>query len=349
MGAYGCPPSDRRRIVRYVEAAGVRLSSVGLGTWQFGSSEWGYGTAYADGVAPKLVHAALDLGINLIDTAEAYAFGRSEKIVGEAIEGRRDEAFLATKLFPLLPIDPVVGRRARGSARRLGVDKLDLYQVHWHNRFVSIDATMDAMRRLIDDGLIANVGVSNFSLAQWQEAEAALGAPVLSNQVRFSLLDRGPDDDLVPWAQANGRVVIAYSPLSQGVLSGRYGPDHVPSAMRASSPAFLPENLSRVAPVLSVLAELATLHDATSSQVALAWLLRRPNVVVIPGASSLEQLARNSEAADLELSEDEDRALADAAARYEPVAGAQALAQILRLRSERALSRLARAVDGLGR
>ncbi len=169
--------------MRYVEAGGVRLSAVGLGTWQFGAGEWGYGSQYAAEVAPAIVARSLDLGVNVIDTAEAYAFGRSEQIVGRALAGRRDQAFVATKLFPVVPVDPVVHQRARGSLRRLGVEALDLYQVHWHNPVVPVRLTMAAMGRLVSEGLVRHVGVSNFSLDQWKEAEASLGAPVLSNQV----------------------------------------------------------------------------------------------------------------------------------------------------------------------
>src|SRR4051794_35251022 len=108
--------------MRYVEVGGARVSAIGLGTWQYGSAEWGYGRDYADTTAVDITLQALDLGLNLIDTAEIYGFGRSEHIVGRAIEGRRDEAFIATKVFPVLPLGPVVQQRARASIRRLGVD-----------------------------------------------------------------------------------------------------------------------------------------------------------------------------------------------------------------------------------
>ena len=160
--------------MRYVEAGGARLSVIGLGTWQFGSTEWGYGDDYARSVAPALVRKALDLGINLIDTAEIYAFGRSEKAVGEALEGRREEAFIATKLFPVLPIAPVVSWRAHASAARLRTDHLDLYQLHWPSPHVPRGQTMSALGRLQHEGLVKHVGVSNYVLQGWKDAEAAL-------------------------------------------------------------------------------------------------------------------------------------------------------------------------------
>ena len=305
--------------MRHVEADGVRLFPVGLGTWQFGSGEWGYGTAYATNVAPRIVERSLDLGVNVIDTAEIYAFGRSERIVGAALSGRRDEAFLATKLLPVLPLDPIVSRRARGSLRRLGTGYVDLYQLHWPNPVVPARGVADALAKLLDSGLARHVGVSNYPLSRWQELERLLGRPVLSNQVRYSLLDRSAERELLPWAQANGRVVIAYSPLAQGLLSGRYGPGQRPTGLRARTGAFRKENLERSAPLLDVLREVASAHRATPAQIALAWLVRHPNVVVIPGASSVEQAEQNAASADIELSAAEDDMLRATSDAYHPV------------------------------
>ena len=297
--------------MKYVEAGGARVSAVGLGTWQFGSAEWGYGSAYAQDGAIKIVHRAIELGVTLIDTAEIYGFGRSERIVGEAIRGQRDRVFVATKLFPLgLPMQ--VASKARASARRLGINRIDLYQLHWPSPMFPPRATMPRMRKLVETGLVGDVGVSNHSLAQWQEADGALGGPVLSNQVRFSLLARGPERDLVPWAQQNSRVVIAYSPLAQGLLSGHYQ-DAPPRNFRRLRPDFRASARARLQPLLAAMLEIASRHQATTAQVALAWLLRKPNVVVIPGASSVHQLEQNVAAADVELSDEEDATLGAAA------------------------------------
>src|SRR5260370_30950540 len=160
---------------------------------------------------------ALDRGVIWIDTAEMYGFGRSERIVGQAIKGHREKVFLATKLFPVgLPFQ--VESRARGSARRLGVDRIDLYQQHWPSPMFPAGATMPRMRKLVESGLVMHVGVSNHSLAQWQAAEKASRRPALSNQVKFHPLERGPERDLLPSAKENGRIVIAYSPLPQRLL-----------------------------------------------------------------------------------------------------------------------------------
>lgn len=321
--------------MRYVEVGGTRISAVGLGTWQFGSREWGYGDAYVSGVASALVTRALELGVNLIDTAEVYAFGRSERIVGEAIAGRRDEAFVATKVFPVLPLAPVVEQRARASARRLGIDVIDLYQLHWPNPVTPLRWAMDGMRRARDAGLVRHVGVSNCSLDRWQEAERLLGAPVLSNQVRFSLVARAPAHEMVPYARSEGKVVIAYSPLAQGFLSARYdattsGGQRVKGGVRQTNALFTTENLERAKPLFAALREVAAAHDATPAQVALAWVLHHPNVVVIPGASSLEQLERNVAAAELDLDADDLGRLGEAAAAFDPVPTIASVPSMLR-------------------
>jgi len=318
--------------MRYVEAAGERVSVIGLGAWQFGSKEWGYGSHYAEHDAVDILNRALDLGMNLIDTAEIYGFGRSERIVGRAIGDRRSEVFIATKLAPVLPLRGVVAWRAAGSARRLGVSQLDLYQLHQPNPVVPITEQMAAMRALQRSGVIRQIGVSNYSLSRWQAAEGALGRPVFSNQVRFSLIDRRPLRGVAEWAATNDRVVIAYSPLAQGLLSGRYDAEHRPTAMRAHSLAFLPENLDRARLLIATLTDIAASHDATAAQVALAWVISHPNVVAIPGASTVAQLKRNAEAADLELTADDMHRLMDAADAYHPIRGIAAVPPLVRSR-----------------
>ena len=312
--------------MRYVEVGGVRLSRIGLGTWQFNAPEWGYGRTYAQSTARSLVERALEVGINLFDTAEIYGFGRSERILGRALGARRDEAFIATKITPVLPLAPVVEQRARASLRRLGTDRIDLYQIHWPNPVVPDEAAMTGMRRLVDAGVIGHVGVSNYRLSRWQSAERALGGPVLSNQVRFSLVDRRPLVDLIPYARSEGRLVIAYSPLAQGLLGGRYDQNNLPTgAVRRANPLFLPESLARAAPLIEALRDIASGHGCTPAQIALAWVISHDNVVAIPGASSVEQLEANAAAAEIELSEGEVDRLSAAADDFRPPAGLEAV------------------------
>ncbi len=319
--------------MRYLDVPGLgEVSRVGLGTWQFGSREWGYGEGYAGGAAIDIVRRALELGVTLFDTAEAYGFGRSERILGEALGEDRDRVVVASKLFPVAPFPPVVRRRAEASAGRLRLARIPLYQIHQPNPLVPDSVTMPGMRSLLEEGRIGAVGVSNYSLRRWRAADAALGRPVLSNQVQFSLAHPAPLDDLVPFAEQEGRLVIAWSPLAQGLLGGRYDVDHRPGGVRAANPLFGTENLRRVAPLLDTLREVARAHDVEPAQAALAWLLGLPRVVVIPGASSVAQLEFNVAAADLDLDPDSRAALSAAARDFTPVSRAQTLVDAVRER-----------------
>src|SRR5262252_6601687 len=298
--------------MRYRDIGTTRkISKIGLGTWQFGSRDWGYGERYADQVAHAIVRRALELGVSLFDTAEIYGFGRSERILGRALGTDRESVFLATKIFPLVPVAPVVEQRAVASDG-------------------TIMRGMDALQRV---GLVDEVGVSNYSLQRWRAAEDALGGRVLSNQVRYSLIARSPEQDLLPFAESHDRMVIAYSPLGQGLLSGRYDRANRPTnRVRASSPLFLPDNLDRAGDLIAVLREVADAHSATPAQIALAWVIHHPAVVAIPGASGVEQLESNVAAAEIQLSDDEYQALRAASDRFSPVTGPAALPQLARAR-----------------
>jgi aryl-alcohol dehydrogenase-like predicted oxidoreductase len=313
-----------------------KISKIGLGAWQFGSREWGYGDPYAGQEARSIVRRALELGVTLFDTAEIYGFGRSERILGQALGDDLASVFLATKLFPLLPVAPVVEQRAVASANRLGARHLDLYQVHQPNPLIKDRVIMRGMRALQRVGLVGEVGVSNYSLERWQAADAALGRPVLSNQVSYSLVARSPERELLPFAQSSNRLVIAYSPLAQGLLSGRYDQDNLPrNRIRAANPLFLPGNLERAAGLIATLREVAAAHSASPAQIALAYLIRHPAVVAIPGASSVGQLESNVAAADIDLADDEYQALRASSDRFRPVSGAAALPALARARLRR--------------
>jgi aryl-alcohol dehydrogenase-like predicted oxidoreductase len=322
-------------MMRYVDAPPLaKVSVIGLGTWQFGSREWGYGSDYARTEAHAIVRRAHELGITLFDTAEIYAFGRSERILGEAlaaVPGARESSVIASKLLPVLPVGPVVEQRAVASADRLGVTRIDLYQVHAPNPVVRDNRTMPAMAALRRVGLVGAVGVSNYSLDRWRDADRALGSPVVSNQVEYSLLRRGPERDLLPFAQRENRLVIAYSPLAQGLLSGRYNRDNPPArGVRSMNPLFLPDNLDAAQGVIDLLRDVADAHGATPAQIALAWLIRHPRVVAIPGASSVAQVESNAAAAEIELTDGEFDALTAAADQFRPVTGRAAYAGLLR-------------------
>jgi aryl-alcohol dehydrogenase-like predicted oxidoreductase len=181
------------------------------------------------------------------------------------------------------------------------------------------------MRDLLDSGDIGAAGVSNYSLARWKKADAALGQPVVSNQVQFSLAQPRALDDLVPFAERENRIVIAYSPLAQGLLGGKYGLGNRPGGVRALNTLFGTENLRRIEPLLQTLRDVAKQVDAKPAQVALAWLISLPGVVAIPGASSVEQLEFNVAAADIELSAESRDALTAAARAFRPASTGQFL------------------------
>ena len=290
--------------MKYVTMGSREVSVIGLGTWQLGEPAWGWGSELKHADALRIIARAIDLGINFFDTAEVYGSGRSEEILGEGLKGRRGEVVIATKVAP--PLQPErVKRAAAQSLRRLGTDNVDLYQLHAPDSRVAIAQTMEAMRELMDAGQVGQVGVSNFTLDQWQWAETALGRPVVSNQVEYHLLERQQGEDLLPYARQQGRVVIAWSPLAQGLLGGKYGPDHIPRDLRSTFGIFNSRNLRRAPAVTDVLREVGQRYGATPAQVALAWLLRDPEVIVIPGARSMAQLEANAAAADLELSQED--------------------------------------------
>ena len=316
--------------MRYLQLGDKGVSVVGLGAWQFGSKGWGWGREFGEQEARQIVHRALELGINFIDTAEVYSNGASERLLGKALQGRGEQVFIATKVAPHHLLRRWVVSSAVASLRRLGLDAVELYQVHWPNPLVPIQWTMAAMRELQESGRVRQVGVSNFNLPRWQAAEGALGGPVVSNQVSYHLLDRGVERELLPYAQAQGRVIIAYSPLAQGLLAGRYTLDHLPRGVRLANPFFTRPNMRKAEPVVEMLREVAEAHGATPAQIALAWLLAHANVMVIPGAKSVAQVEANAAAADIQLSQAEMEALTKASDDFGHVGRFSSLPQMLR-------------------
>jgi aryl-alcohol dehydrogenase-like predicted oxidoreductase len=306
--------------MRWIQAGGLRVSVIGLGGWQLGTPAWGWGRDWGPPEARVICTRAAELGITLFDTAESYGRGESERILGDALSRlpARESIVVATKVSGLGLTRERVRGAARASLERLGTDRIDLYQVHGLDRWVPEAVKMVGMRDLVRSGEIRHVGVSNYDLGRWREAEAALGRPVVTNQVRYSLLTRRPERDLLPHATANDRLIIAWSPLEQGLLAGKYSSGTAPRFRRASTELFSSENLRRAAPVIGALREVAATHDATPAQVALAWLVHHPNVVAIPGAKSVSQLEENAAAADLTLADDEVAHLTAAADGFRP-------------------------------
>ncbi len=235
-----------------------------------------------DDAAIEALKLGLDLGMSLIDTAEMYAAGHSEELVSRALEGRRSSAFVASKVSPSHFAFDDVTRSARMSLKRLGVEQIDLYQLHWPNPKIPITETMRAMEKLVNDGLIKRIGVSNFSINQMREAQQALSKEqIVSNQVEYSLLERSVEYEIVPYCANQGITVIAYSPLAQG---------RIPMGLGRSFVA---------------LDQVASRVRMSRTQVALSWLLHHDRVVVIPKAVKREHLKENADVGELKLNDED--------------------------------------------
>jgi aryl-alcohol dehydrogenase-like predicted oxidoreductase len=300
---------------RELGRSGIKVSAIGLGTWQWGSREWGWDRQYGKNEVLDAFQKALELGVNFIDTAEIYGGGQSEEIVGEAIRGHRDDVVIATKVWPLNFTYGRVLKAAERSRRRLGVDVIDLYQLHWPNPIMPIKNTMKAMKKLVQDGKVRNVGVSNFNLNRLKAAqEAIVPLSIASNQVKYNLLDRRIEEDLLSYAKSEEFSIIAYSPLAQGLLTGKYTDKTRPSSsVQKMNYRFSHENLARLAEIIQILSEIGLAHGKTPSQVALNWVIRKENVVAIPGVKKPENVVNDVGAVDWKITEAEAERLGKAA------------------------------------
>lgn len=308
--------------MKYIElgGSGLRVSKIGLGTWQIGASEWGWGKGYGVEDVVRAIVRSHELGVNFIDTAEIYGGGASEEVVGRAVREFRDEVVIATKVWPTHATYDGVLKACERSLRRLGVNAIDLYQVHWPNPLIPLSSTMRAMERLVELGKVRAIGVSNFSLGRLRRAQECLRKEeIVSNQVKYNLVERGVERELLPYCEREGITLIAYSPLAQGFLTGRYGASNRPrDFVRRLNPLFDSSVLRRAGPLMELLRSVAATHGAAPSQVALAWLIKRERVVAIPGAKRPEQAELNAKAGDLELSDEEWAALSEASSKLSP-------------------------------
>jgi aryl-alcohol dehydrogenase-like predicted oxidoreductase len=316
---------------RELGKSGIMVSAIGLGTWQWGSREWGWGRFYGKKDLLDAFEMAVEVGINFIDTAEVYGGGKSEEIVGEAIHGHREGVVIATKVWPLNASYSRVLRAADRSLRRLRIDVIDLYQVHWPNPLVPIRNTMKAMKKLVRDGKVRCIGVSNFSQKRMAAAQHTLAPMELtSNQVRYNLLDRRIEVDVLPYSQKEKITIIAYSPLAQALLTGRYTvKDRPRSLVQKTNSKFSTRNLTRLAEFSRIVAEIAQARGRTPSQLVLNWLIRNENVVAIPGVKGPQHVVDNAGATDWRLTDDETKRLETAVVqvRFDRIGG---IANILR-------------------
>jgi aryl-alcohol dehydrogenase-like predicted oxidoreductase len=283
---------------------------LGTGTCQWGDrGAWGYGVRYGEGDVRSAFEASLDAGVDFFDTAELYGLGRSERLLGTFIRSARSPVRVATKFLPTFWRLRRTSLLAalRGSLRRLGLERVDLYQVHWPYPPISIETWMDALADAVQAGLASAVGVSNFDLDQTKRAADALakrGLSLASNQVHYNLLTRRVETSgLMAYCRAHKIRVIAYSPLERGILSGKYGPDQLPSNRRFG--AFRErQGLVKIQPLVDRLRSIARVRDRSPSQIALNWIISK-GAMPIPGAKSARQLVENAGAKGWRLSDEE--------------------------------------------
>lgn len=291
----------------------VEVMPLGVGCWAWGDRHyWHYEEEYGPRDVVDAFSACLDAGLDFFDTAESYGWGKGEKIVGALVRRSGRTLVTATKYAPLggRGGGRAIAKGIAGSLKRLGLPSIDLYQLHWPDRVeLPIPEAMDALADAVHAGQIRAVGVSNFSAAEMREAYAALerrGVPLATNQVHYSLLHRSPEvDGVLDAARELGVTLLAYSPLEQGLLTGKYSLDSLPSAPRAQATWFSRGN---VAAAQTVVAELRIMADARGldvAAVAIAWLLSQPGVVPLVGAKTGEQARRNATALGIALSEEE--------------------------------------------
>jgi aryl-alcohol dehydrogenase-like predicted oxidoreductase len=297
---------------------GLEISRVGFGAWAIGGGGWEFGWGPQDDEdSIEAIHRALELGVNWIDTAAAYGFGRSELVVGRALEGLEDRPYVFTKASLLegpgrqavhsLKRESIL-REAEASLERLRVDAIDLYQIHWPIPDGDIEEGWAALAELKEQGLVRHIGVSNFSVEQLRRIQQVAAVETL--QPEYSLVERDAEDDVLPFAEGDGIGVIVYSPMASGLLTGRMTRDRIASLAdddwRKHAPRFHEPQLSQHLALVERLQTVADRHDTTPGAVAVAWTLRNPAVDgAIVGFRRPDQVDPILVAASLELTDED--------------------------------------------
>ncbi|HEY4458690.1 MAG TPA: aldo/keto reductase [Pseudonocardiaceae bacterium] len=295
---------------------GMEITRVGFGAWAIGGGGWEFGWGpQRDDESIAAIHRALELGVNWIDTAAAYGFGRSESTVGRALQGLDQRPYVFTKCSLLddgtgrvrhsLKRDSIL-REAETSLRRLGIDAIDLYQIHWPNPAEDIEEGWAAMAELKEQGLVRHIGVSNFDVAQLRRIDGI--APVETIQPPYSLVDQDAETEILPFARREGMGVIVYSPMGSGLLTGAITRERIAAMAdddwRKTDPRFTEPRLGRHLALAARLREVADRHGVTPGAVAVAWTLRNPAVTAaITGFRRPDQVDPILAGADLELTE----------------------------------------------
>ncbi len=292
---------------RSLGTSDIQITPILMGTWQAGKRMW---SGIDDNESIEAIRAAVDAGITTIDTAEVYGSGHSEQIVAKAVSDIRDRLVYASKVFAdHLKYEQVIEACDR-SLKNLNTNYLDLYQIHWPsgsfgNEKVPIEETMKALNKLIEDGKIRAIGVSNFNRQQLEEASQY--GRIDSLQPPYSLFWRKIEKDAVPYCIENNISVLAYSSMAQGLLTGKFSPGHKfeKDDHRSANVLFQGENFERAQNALQQLKPIAEKHSCSLAQLSLAWLIAQPQTNAIAGARTAEQAKDNAQAASVNLSKDE--------------------------------------------
>ncbi|MGK7916550.1 MAG: aldo/keto reductase [Prochloraceae cyanobacterium] len=292
---------------------GITVPSLCIGTWSWGDTLfWKYGKNYGQAEVEKAFEAALSCGLNFFDTAEVYGNGLSEKLLSQFLRKTQSPVQIATKYGPMpwRIWSQSVKEALTASLDRLQLPAVTLYQVHWpFTFFMSQSTLMNALAEEVKQGRIQAVGVSNYSAQQMRQANEILtsrGIPLATNQVRYSLLNRQIESQgILDTARQLGITILAYSPLAQGLLTGKYTADRLPTGPRRFDSRFSPNGLKKIEPVLSLLRQIGEKYERTPAQVALNWLNAQNGVIAIAGVKTASQVQENAGALDWLLSEAE--------------------------------------------
>ena len=295
----------------------LNLTTVGLGTWAMGGPwQFGWGPQ-DDNQAIAAIRTALDLGINWIDTAPIYGLGHSEELLGKALKQTRLKPFIATKCgllwnekkerVPCLKKGSI-RKECHASLKRLGVEVIDLYQMHWPEPDEDVEQAWEEMAKLMDEGKVRYIGVSNFNVEQIKRIRKI--APVASLQPPYSMLHREAEDELLGYCAQNNVGVVAYSPMQRGLLIGAFSRERLaalaPDDHRRRNPDFQEPQFSATLQLVEKLQPIAQRNGRMLAQLAIAWVLRRPEVTAaIVGARRPEQIAETAPASDWNLSKED--------------------------------------------
>lgn len=298
---------------------GITVNPICIGTWAWGDTLfWNYGHNYGVNEVEAAFKTALEAGVNFFDTAEVYGNGLSEELLGKFMQQTEQPVQIATKYGPL-PwrfFPQSVADAVTASLKRLMVSKVTLYQVHWPFTFLmSQETLLSALADEVKQGRIEAIGVSNYSVAEMRQAHAILekrGVNLATNQVRYSLLSRQIEaQGILDTARQLGITILAYSPLAQGLLTGKYTVEKSPTGARKFDSRFQKKGLEKIAPVMSLLKDIGEKYGKTPAQVALNWLVFQDGVIPIAGSKNAEQVQQNVGAIGWEMSQDEFNQLAE--------------------------------------